>query len=231
MLGTTTRSLLVIAPHGDDEALGAGALIAKCELLKVPAHVVIVATDASNHYGLARPTTLEERLAEIEDSARILGFTFEVLFAGRDKLERLDTLPLRELVDAIERIVDARAPDIVVLPHGDDYDQDHVACFRAGHAALRPMPAGTGKHLVRAVLTYEMPKLAWALQPFRPTIYLAADAGLLERKCAAIEAYRSQVRPEPHIRSVANVRRLAALRGAEIGSEFAEAYHALRWVL
>ena len=95
MLGTTTRSLLVIAPHGDDEALGAGALIAKCELLKIPVHVVIVATDASNHYGLARPTTLEERLAEIEDSARILGFTFEVLFAGRDKLERLDTLPLR----------------------------------------------------------------------------------------------------------------------------------------
>jgi LmbE family N-acetylglucosaminyl deacetylase len=224
------KSTLVVAPHGDDEALGAGALIAKCSSDGVPVHVLVMATDPSRHYGLDRETTLAERLEEIEASAQLLGFTFEVVFAGKNKLERLDTVPLRDLVDAIERTLDARQPDLVVVPHGDDYDQDHVACFRAAHAALRPMPPQTGKHLVSKVLSYEMPKLGWAVAPFKPNFYIAADAGLIERKCAAIAAYRTQLRADPHIRSLTNIRRLAALRGAEIGAEFAEAFHVWRWV-
>jgi LmbE family N-acetylglucosaminyl deacetylase len=232
MLETRTiTSALIISPHGDDEALGAGALIADCARRPIPVHVLFVATDASRHYGLGRETTLAERLEEITASARVLGFTYDVLFAGQGKLERLDTLPLRALVDAIERTVDERAPDLVVVPHGDDYDQDHVACFRAAHAALRPMPATTGKHFVGKVVSYEMPKLEWAVTPFRPNLYLAADAELIDRKCAAIAAYETQLRPEPHIRSIENIRRLAGLRGAEIGTELAEAYYAWRWVI
>jgi N-acetylglucosamine malate deacetylase 1 len=225
------RSTLVIAPHGDDEALGAGALIAKCSSDGVPVHVLVMATDPSRHYGLDRQTTLSERLEEIAASAQLLGFTFDVVLAGQDKLERLDTVGLRDLVDAIERTVDAREPDLVVVPHGDDYDQDHVACFRAAHAALRPMPPQTKKHFVSKVLSYEMPKLAWAVTPFKPNLYVEADAGLIERKCAAIAAYRTQLRADPHVRSLANIRRLAALRGAEIGADFAEAFHVWRWVV
>jgi hypothetical protein len=93
------------------------------------------------------------------------------------------------------------------------------------------MPSETGKHWVQNVITYEMPKLAWAVEPFRPHVYLRARPEWIERKCAAIEAYASQVRAEPHIRSISNIRRLAAMRGAEIGADLAEAYHALRWTL
>jgi LmbE family N-acetylglucosaminyl deacetylase len=232
MLGTQAiESALVIAPHGDDVALGAGALIAQASKEGIAVHVLFFATDASPHYGLGRETTLDERLEEMSASAKILGFTYDVVYAGEGKLERLDSLPLRDLVDVVERTVDARAPDLVAVPHGDDYDQDHVACFRAAHAALRPMPAATGKRFVGKVVSYEMPKLEWATIPFRPSLYVSADRELIDRKCEAVAAYTTQTRADPHIRSLANLRRLAGLRGAEAGIDFAEAYHVWRWVV
>ncbi len=219
---------LIVAPHGDDEVLGAGGLMAKLSAAGASVRVLFFAVDVSNHYGLAEPTQLAQRLEEIEAASRLLRFSYEIVYSGRGLLERLDTLPQRELVDRLEAACNETRPDLLLLPEGLDYDQDHKAVFAAGLAATRPMPAATGKHFCKRVLTYEMPKLVWA-GAFQPRVYWDITAEI-ELKLAAIRAYFTQLREPPHIRSLDNLRALGRLRGAEIGVDYAEAFGVLRWV-
>lgn len=222
------RSALIIAPHGDDEVLGAGGLIAKLTQAGAAVRVLFLAIDSSPHYGLSEPTTLEERLQEVRAVSEMMGYEYRVAYSGVGMLERLDTLPQRELVDLLEHELDHVRPDLLLLPEGCDYDQDHRACFQAGLAATRPMPESTNKHLAKRVITYEMPKLVWA-SAFQPQLYWEIGDSI-NLKLDAVRAYRTQLREAPHIRSVENIRNLAQLRGSEIGVSYAEAFRVLRWL-
>jgi LmbE family N-acetylglucosaminyl deacetylase len=182
------------------------------------------------HYGAGHVTTLDEREREIASVKDLLGFEFDILYRGQDLIEKLDTVPQRDLVDAFEAAINRCQPDILLLPHGIDFDQDHVACFRAGFAAARPIPTLCGKFFVPRVVSYEMPKLTWSQEAFQPNLYLDITRDL-ELKLRAIQAYKSQLRIIPHVRSVENMTALARLRGGEAGVEFAEAFRIHRWVL
>jgi len=51
-----------------------------------------------------------------------------------------------------------------------------------------------------------------------------------ERKCLALEAYASEMRPWPHARSIESLEHLARWRGAQVGVEAAEAFCLLRQI-
>lgn len=191
--------------------------------------MLFIAVDGFHHYGRDRDTTLEERLAETETVSRILGFEYHVAFGGQNLIEKLDTLPQRDLVDLFEKEYNSFRPDLLLLPHGVDYDQDHQAVFRASFAAARPIPESLGKFLPKRVATYEFPKLAWTEHPFRPSLFFDI-AEELDAKEEAIRAYQTVLRQPPDVRSPENIRSLAFLRGSEIGVEYAEAYQVLRWI-
>lgn len=224
---TGIASALVVSPHGDDEVLGAGGLIAKLGHAGANVRVLFLAVDSSPHYGLSEPTHLEDRLHEIEKAASLLGYRYHVAYPGIGVLEKLDTLPQRELVDLLEKELNSFRPDLLLLPEGQDYDQDHRACFTAGLAASRPIPEALGKHFVRKILTYETPKLVWA-SAFQPRLHWDIS-NEIELKLEAIRAYTTQLREPPHIRSIENIRALARLRGSEIGVNYAEGFGVLRW--
>lgn len=230
MLGSNPiRRVLVISPHADDEAVGPGGLIARASSAGVSVRVVFMAVDGFHHYGLRAETTLQQRKAEISEVAAMLGYHYRIVYEGKDLIERLDTLPQRDLVDLYETEYNEFKPDLLLLPHGVDFDQDHAACFRAAFAAARPIPEKLGKYLPRKVVTYEMPKLTWTEQPFQPTVYWDITEWM-DTKLDAVAAYATQLREPPHIRSPESIRALARLRGSEIGVDFAEGFHALRWV-
>ncbi|WP_433444177.1 PIG-L deacetylase family protein [Nonomuraea sp. CA-141351] len=223
--------VLVISPHADDEVLGCAGLMAAQAEAGAEVHVLYLAVDGMRHYGLDGATTYPQRLEEIEAVRGLLGFTFEIAYGDGGLTERLDTLPRRELVDLFEQALNERRPDLLLLPSFADYDQDHVAVFDAGFAAARPIAQQFGKWLVPNVFMYEMSKIQWASEPMpRSTAYCDISA-YMERKLAALRAYKSQHRPSPHIRSEESVTALATLRGAEIGVTHAEAFGVLREVL
>jgi len=232
LLSDQVGTVLVLAPHADDEVLGCGGLMASLSRRDVEVHVVYAAVDGSRHYGLDGTTTYPQRVAEIEDASRLLGFSYEIAYGDKGLMMELDTLPRRELVDRFQDAMDQRRPDLVLLPSGADYDHDHVAVFAAGFAAARPIPERFGKRLVPHVLTYEMSKIQWAAEPLpRSTAYHELDEQGLQAKQDAIACYRTQARPSPHIRSPESVTALAVLRGAEVGVAYAEAYEVLRTVV
>lgn len=223
-------SALLVAPHADDEVLGAGGLLARLADAGCRTRVLFMAVDGFHHYGLDAETMRNERLDEIDAVGEFLDFEYRVVYEGEDLIEKLDTLPQRDLVDCFEQEMDQFRPDLVLLPHGEDYDQDHRACFQAGLAASRPIPEKLGKHLAKLVVTYEFPKLSWTLTPFRPSLYVEV-VDEIDRKIEAIRLYKSVLRPAPDVRSPEVIRHLAALRGSAIGAEYAEAFQILRCVL
>ena len=78
------ESVLVVAPHADDEALGCGGLLARLAGRGTRVHVVYAAVDGFHHYGLRGQTTYEQRLAEVKDVVEWFGAgcAGEVLFGG-----------------------------------------------------------------------------------------------------------------------------------------------------
>jgi N-acetylglucosamine malate deacetylase 1 len=228
-------SVLVVAPHADDEALGCGGLLVRLAgQAGARIHIAYAAVDGFHHYGLPAQTTYEQRIGEIERVTELFGprCTWEVLYGGKDLIERLDTVPRRDLVDDLERLCNEHEPDLLLLPSGADYDQDHVAVFEAGFAAARPIAPVFGKHLVPHVLTYEMTKLQWSAGPQpRMTAFADISGPPLAGKLEAVRRYESQLRPSPHIRSLESVTALASIRGKEVGVDHAEAFGVLRTLL
>ena len=225
------KRVLVIAPHDDDEAMGCAGLLARLAERDCQVHVLYMAVDGFHHYGLDRRTSYEERVSEIGAVTQLLGCGYEIAYGDKDLIERLDTLPKRDLVDLFEAAINEHRPDLLLLPYGTDYDQDHVATFRAAFAATRPIAEVFGKWLVPHVMTYEMTKINWAADPLpRPVAYCDISAHL-EVKQEAIRRYATQFRPSPHIRSPESVEALASIRGKEIGVEYAEAFGVLRTII
>lgn len=212
------RSVLVIAPHGLDEALGCGGAMARHSDEGDKVHVLVLFGDGTGR-GAARRVNAQK-------AAQILGAQ-PPRFAGFPE-NRSDTLPLLEVVAAIERCAAELKPEIVYVSHGGNLNIDHQTSFRAAATALRPVP-GAG---VRAIYAYEiLSSTDWAPagfgSPFQPNRFVEITAQL-ERKLRALETYGDEMRPAPHARSMEGVRALARLRGGTIGVDAAEALAVVR---
>jgi LmbE family N-acetylglucosaminyl deacetylase len=232
---TKGRRLLVVSPHPDDETFGCGGLLARAVDAGCDVAVMVISAPAALRQFGADEQVVEgaRRHGEFEDAMAVLGVRdHEVLFTSDDIHLRLDVMPQAELVDLIERrgryAFEAFRPDIVCMP-APSYNQDHVAVFRAVMAACRPhLPKD--KAFASLVMEYDQPQLSWGAEAFVPNLYV--DIGdTLSRKLAAYACYRSQIRAEPHHASLANVERLARLRGAEVSLPAAEAFRCRRLVL
>jgi LmbE family N-acetylglucosaminyl deacetylase len=230
LASSSLKSLLVIAPHADDEVLGAGGLMAQASRAGATVHVIFMAVDGLKHWGHPDVTTLDERIAEIDAVAARVGFSYEIFYQGKDLIEQLDTVSQREMVNLFEDAYNRHRPDLLILPHGEDFDQDHRYTYRAAFAAARPIPQSLDKFFPKNVWTYEIPKIIWSDAPFKPAFYVDVSDSI-EDKIDGVKLYPTQLREPPHIRSPENVRALAYLRGSEIGVEYAEAFTVLRSVL
>jgi len=215
------KIVLVIAPHGLDEALGCGGAMARHADEGDQVHVLVLFGDGSGRDSARR--------ANARRAAEILGAA-EPEFAGFPE-NRSDTLPLLDVVGAVERCVARVRPSVVYVSHGGNLNIDHQTTFRAAVTALRPVPGSP----VRAIYAYEiLSSTDWAPEGmgtcFRPSRFVEVTAQF-DRKMQALEAYGDEMRPAPHARSLAAVRALAALRGGTAGFVLGEGYETVREVL
>ena len=151
-------------------------------------HTIFMAVDGLKHWGHPEVTTLEQRIAEIDAVAARIGFSYEIFYAGKDLIEQLDTVSQREMVNLFEDAYNRHRPDLLLLPHHDDFDQDHRYTYRAAFAAARPIPQSLDKFFPKNVWTYEIPKIIWSDAPFKPAFYVdISDA--IEDKIEGVRLY------------------------------------------
>jgi N-acetylglucosamine malate deacetylase 1 len=216
--------ILVIAPHPDDEVLGAGGTIAR---LAAEGHEVTVAIVTRGWAPLFPEAQVAQVRAEAQAANARLGVR-QVRFMDLP-VTRLHALPRHELNAAFDRLIEDERPAWVFLPHPGDRHVDHRHVFDASLVALRPVAE---RDFVERILCYEtVSETHWAaptIEPaFDPQVWIDIH-GHLETKLDAMREYASQVRPAPHARSLEAVTALATWRGSVMGMHAAETFVLVR---
>lgn len=215
------ESVLVLAPHYDDEVLGCGGLLA--QLARGGAVVRILFLTDGGGGGEAVVDREAYHRRRREESARVC----EILgIAGCDHLGLPDGAldrHLDEAVHGIRRALLSQRPDLILVPSPLEVSRDHRAAFAALHHLLAPLrDGGAEAEAVRGlrVLAYEVN------HPAHPDL-LVDVSGEADLFNAAMEAYASQEERHPYFNAALGLRRFRTLSlGPEV--DLAEGYRRLR---
>ena len=215
--------MLVIAPHPDDEVLGCGGTIVKHAKNGNEVYLCVVTKGYTPDWS---EEFLKNRPKEIEKANKILGIK-KTHFLDYPTV-KLDTIPQKELNEAISKVVNEVKPDILCIPHKGDVNKDHRLVFEASLVATRP-----ANHKVKKILSYEtLSETDWGqpIEPFVPNVYVDISE-TLDKKIEAMKAYGSELKQYPHPRSLEIIEALAKKRGSEVGVKFAEAFMLIREIV
>jgi len=222
----SARTVLVIAPHADDEVLGAGGAMARWAAEGHAVTVAVVTRGTAPLYTEAEEALCRREAAAAHDLLGVRSTRYLDLPAAA-----LDAVPGRDLNAGVLDLVRACAPDEVYLPFPGDLHVDHQRVFQAAMVACRPNRPGYPKGLYAYETLSETNWNAPYLSPgFLPNHYVDIS-GFLEVKLAALACFQSQLAPWPQERSLKALEALAVLRGATVSLRAAEAFVTLRSVL
>lgn len=223
------NSVLVVVAHPDDEVLGCGGTMARLAQEGHVVRVAILAEGMTSRYPQPEQADpkqihqLHEQAQRAADKLRVA----EVVVAKLPD-NRLDTVPLLEVVKLVEELLEKFKPDVIYTHHPGDLNVDHGVVHRAVLTATRPTPG----QKVQEIFAFEVPSSTeWAfhrLEPsFRPNVFVDIS-GTLEAKIAALACYDTETRKFPHPRSPEALRAIAARWGSVAGFQAAEAFELIR---
>jgi len=223
--------VLIVAAHPDDEVLGCGATAARLAQAGDHVYIAIIGEGVTSRHAQrdqAAPEQLSRLHEQAQAAARLMGAKDVTFYNLPDN--RLDTVPLLDIVKLLEGLVEKLKPEVIYTHHSGDLNIDHGLVYRAVLTATRPM-AGQP---VREIYTFEVPSSTeWAFQrlgpTFRPNVFVDVT-GTLENKIAAMSCYESESRQFPHPRSPGALRAIAARWGSVSGCPAAEAFELVRSV-
>lgn len=223
-----SKQVLVLAPHPDDEILGAGGVIARHVFEN---DVVDVAILTNANVGAPELFTAK-KVADVREEAVIAHRSLGVRNTWFEEFAapRLDAEPSYPIALAIAKIIRETGAELLYIPFRGDLHNDHRVIFTAALVAARPTPEQT----VATILSYEtLSETEWAApfadDAFIPTVFVDISR-FLEKKLKALACFKSQMRPFPNSRSLETVTALARFRGATVGVQAAEAFHVIRHI-
>lgn len=223
--------VLVVAPHADDEVLGAGGTIAR---YAAEGHDVIVAILTG--HGDEGPHPLGSReiwdvvRGEAKQAHRILGVR-ETIFEEIPAVGVADQA-LWKLNKTTMDVMRAVTPDVVYVPFVYDVHRDHRELTHSFSVTWRPCTE-VGRS-IREVFAYEtVSETHWNLPYLEPGFFpnhWVEINGYLEKKLEALACFESQMRPFPDARSLEAVDALARWRGSQMSLCAAEAFVTIRTI-
>ncbi|OQX54146.1 MAG: LmbE family protein [Candidatus Cloacimonas sp. 4484_209] len=204
--------ILIMAPHTDDGEFGCGGAIARfLEEKKTVFYVAFSSAEASVPLEFPRDTLVKE----VKRAMKVIGI-------GRNNLILLN-FEVRKFPEARQSILDKMLdlkkeinPDTVFLPSPNDTHQDHRTIYEEGFRAYKD----------KTMFGYELP---WNNLTFNTEAFILLKEKHILKKIDAVQEYKSQknrLYSQPDF-----IRSLARTRGVQIGTEFAEAFEVVRWVL
>lgn len=228
--------VLCIAAHPDDEVLGCGGTLAWHRNKGDTVEVLFCADGVGARLGEGATSEAEKDEAQSQKSERISMAKAALSLLGVSQLcaldfsdNCLDNMPLLQLIQAIEAVVQRVKPTIIYTHHAGDLNIDHRRVCEAVLTACRPLPETS----VKALYAFEVASsTGWgegALPSFVPTVFVDIEK-TLPLKMKALEQYDAEMRDFPHARSYQALQALAAYRGSCVGLPAAEAFVLLRQV-
>jgi len=211
-------AILVIAAHPDDEILGCGGTVALHTRRGDRVTAVIACEGESLRYGpggVGQAEHTRRAAAELGvEDVRPLGFADQ----------RLDTIPLTDIITPLEKVIHEVRPRIVYCQWGGDINRDHELLFKAALVATRP----TEESLATVYAFDTASSTEWGYpRTFVPDTWVEISK-TLDRKIAAMACYESEVRPYPHPRSLEALRHRARAWGNQHCMDAAEVFMTVR---
>ena len=216
---------LIVVAHPDDEVLGAGATIRK---LAKNGHKVDIAI-MSGH--AAARNNLSATLTEDEAKAMAIMGVNAVYHADFPNI-KMNTVPHLDLVQFIEKCIEASMAEVIITHHPADTNNDHVMTSYAAQAACRLFQRREGIPKLKQFLYMEvLSATEWSLDStanrFTANHFVEVGPEGVDLKLQALAAYQGVMRPYPHPRSEEAIRGLAAYRGCQAGLNYAEAFESV----
>ena len=209
---TKFKKVFVLAPHTDDGELGAGGTIAK--LIEHGADVYYFAfSTAEESVPKGHPKDILR--TEVVNATKKLGIKKENVIIYNYTVRKLNYARQEILEDLIKykRMI---TPDLILMPSPHDIHQDHSTIAQEGLRAFKTC----------TILGYE---LIWNNLTFNTTSFIKLEDKHVQCKCNALKEYKSQegraYMSEDFIYS------LAKTRGVQIGTQYAESFEVIRWII
>jgi N-acetylglucosamine malate deacetylase 1 len=224
-------TVLVVAAHPDDEVLGCGGTMARLVREGHAVHIAIMGEGITSRHA-QRNEANANQLSRLHQQAHAAGAKVGAKDVCLFKLpdNRLDTVPLLDIVKLMEGLVEKLKPEVIYTHHPGDLNIDHGVIHRAVLTATRPMVGQP----VRDIYAFEVPSSTeWGFQrlepSFRPNVFIDVTA-TLDVKIAALACYDTETRNFPHPRSPEALRAIAQRWGSVVGCHAAEAFELVRSV-
>jgi N-acetylglucosamine malate deacetylase 1 len=207
-----SKRILVLAPHTDDGELGAGGTIN-----------YFIEKGASVYY--AAFSTAEESVpegmpkdilkTEVKKATRKLNLKPENLLIFNYQVRKLN-FGRQEILEDLIKIRKEISPELILMPCFNDIHQDHSTI---AHEGLRAFKTST-------ILGYE---LIWNNLTFNTTAFVKLEKKHIQAKAEALKEYKSQGNRD--YMSEEFIFSLAKTRGVQIGTDYAESFEVIRWII
>lgn len=220
--------ILVVAPHADDETLGAGGTIARMVSEGHEVTVAVMTGHGSGPHPIAPKSAWNTVRAEAREAMSILGvqkLIFREIPAGCVREQ-----PLYVVNEVAAKVVEEVRPEMLFVPFLWDLHQDHREIFHTFSVAWRVSNSiGRG---IREIYAYEtLSETHWNTAYVEPGFFPNVHFDIsnhLGKKLEALGCYKSQIREAPSARSIDSARAQAVWRGAQIEVRAAEAFVLVR---
>ena len=204
--------VLVLAPHTDDGEFGCGGSIAKfIEQGKEVYYVAFSTAEKSVPEGL--PKNILE--VEVKAATKRLGISPANLIIYKYEVRKLN-YARQEILEELVKMKREIAPHLIFIPSPNDLHQDHQTVAVESIRAFKK----------NSILGYELP---WNNITFHTQTFVKLDKAHIEKKIYALKSYESQSQKayatEDFILSWAKT------RGTQIGTQFAETFEVIRWII
>lgn len=218
------NTVLVVAPHPDDETLGCGGTLLRHIASGDAVHWLIV-TDIQTAYGFPE-VQVSLRQSQIRTVAT--AFCFRKVHNLGFPPAKLDILPIGDLVSSIGQVIKEISPTIIYLPFQGDVHTDHATVFNAAASCTKWFRYAS----ILRVLCYEtLSETEFGLSPestrFTPNSFVDITP-YINRKIEIAQIYKGEMGEFPFPRSGGTLRALAQVRGATCGCHAAESFMLLR---
>lgn len=209
------KRILVLAPHPDDEAIGCGGTILRHAESGDAVRVVFLTSGERGGHGRPEEETIRVREAEARNAGQILRVKSVEFWREPDGALSAHATAVNRLRDTLE----GWRPDTLYVTHDREMHPDHQAAVRLVRGALRRLAARAKKP---DVLMYEI----WT--PLQRMNEIVDISPFLQKKLAAVRAYRTQCAVVGFVEAVRGLNRYRGEMHSWPGGDYAEVFARLK---
>ena len=215
------KKALVIAPHPDDETLGAGGTIKKLTKMNIQVFVLVVGGHLPPIYPESHYIQTEN---ECKKACNILGVK-KIIFLKKTAT-KFNEEPIAEFNKSINDVIFSINPELIMIPFPDRHI-DHKVVFNSSMVCTRPKKNSK----LKIILSYEtLSETHWNanyIEPnFVPDVFIDISTEF-KFKEKALKTYSSQIKNNKS-RNINAIKGLASFRGSQNSTNYCEGFKLIR---